>query len=273
MKLLHALSRRFPHKYAIDAKRLGDERTLAWSNLGFWSDTSDYKTACCQLAERLADSVQLSSKDRLLDLGCGQGASLQHWVERYQIQSVCAVELQPDHVKRIQHTFPQIEQIIQGSFLDLTPDIFRPHFDVVICIDAAYHSPLNLFIKAAESVLNSKGRLGFHYLILSEKWAQLPALQRQKYKYLLKAANVDLDDLADFTTTEQCLQANGFDQIQIVDITTDVFAGFANYMASRPYDSKHNIDEIKIRATAKLCQYLYDEGIVRYVQIAATKQE
>jgi hypothetical protein len=33
MKLLHALTAKLPHKYAIDAKQLGDERTLAWSNL------------------------------------------------------------------------------------------------------------------------------------------------------------------------------------------------------------------------------------------------
>lgn len=272
MKLPHALSHWFPHKYAIDAKRLGDERTLAWSNLGCWADTSDYKTACRQLADGLADAVQLSSTDRLLDLGCGQGASLQHWVEHYQVQSVCAVELQLDHVKRIQHAFPQIEQIIQGLFLDLKPDTFGPHFDVVMCIDAAYHSALNSFLTAVGSVLNSKGRLGFHYLLLSEKWTQLPVWQRQKYKYLLKAADVDLDDLADLTTTEHTLQAQGFDQIQIVDMTTDVFGGFAHYMASRPHHSKQNIDEMKIRATAKLCQYLCDKGIVRYVQIAATKQ-
>ncbi|ECE6726544.1 SAM-dependent methyltransferase, partial [Salmonella enterica subsp. enterica] len=52
MKLLHALTAKLPHKYAIDAARLGDERTLAWSNLGYWDNTTDYKTACCQLADQ-----------------------------------------------------------------------------------------------------------------------------------------------------------------------------------------------------------------------------
>ena len=31
----------FGHKYAIDAKRLGDDSLLAWSNLGYWQNQYD----------------------------------------------------------------------------------------------------------------------------------------------------------------------------------------------------------------------------------------
>ncbi|MFW1931658.1 SAM-dependent methyltransferase, partial [Acinetobacter baumannii] len=83
MKWLQAIQQKLPkHKYAIDAKMLGDNAECAWSNLGYWDEaTSSYPQACQQLAERLAQAVQLNQHDRVLDLGCGQGASLKYWLE------------------------------------------------------------------------------------------------------------------------------------------------------------------------------------------------
>lgn len=106
------------HKYAIDAKRLGDDAWLAWSNLGFWQGQQyNYPQACQSLADQIAQSIQLKSTDCVLDLGCGQGASLLHWTQHYHIQQLSAVELQPECVKRIQKQLPQV-QIHCGSFLD-----------------------------------------------------------------------------------------------------------------------------------------------------------
>lgn len=53
----------FGHKYAIDAKRLGDDSLLAWSNLGYWQDQHhDYPQACQSLADQIATSVQLKKR-------------------------------------------------------------------------------------------------------------------------------------------------------------------------------------------------------------------
>ena len=91
------------HKYAIDAKRLGDDTLLAWSNLGYWQGQQhNYPLACQSLADQIAASVQLKSTDRVLDLGCGQGASLVFWMEHFQIQNLSAVELQTECVEKIQ---------------------------------------------------------------------------------------------------------------------------------------------------------------------------
>ena len=80
------------HKYAIDAKRLGDKSEMAWSNLGYWQEQSqNYPLACQMLADQLAQAVQLKKTDRLLDLGCGQGASLLHWLSHYQLEQLAAV--------------------------------------------------------------------------------------------------------------------------------------------------------------------------------------
>ena len=268
-KVRVALSRFIPHKYAIDASSLGDDEELAWTNLGFWKNTQNYREACRQLADHLAQAINLNSKDHLLDLGCGQGASLLHWLQHYQPKSLSAVELQTQCVHKIQKLIPEISQIFCGSFLNLKQFEFKQYFDVVMCIDAAYHSDLNLFLNSVVPILNSKGRLGFHTLILSD--TVLNSKQKMKYKWLLKAADVDLKSLMTTTQINHALQQHGLEQIALEDLSTAVLAGFSQYIATRAKTERGGLDQLKIQMTAKLCQRLFEEGIVRYIQLSAVK--
>ena len=273
MKWLQALRGHLPaHKYAINAKLLGDDAELAWSNLGYWqADAPSYPAACRALADRLAQAVGLNSNDRLLDLGCGQGASLLHWQAQYQVRKLSAVELQPACVAKIQRCAALQADVRCSSFLDLKRIFPQPAFDAALCIDAAYHCSLNAFLPSVHPVLAANGRLGFHYLMLSEKYLHLNALQRLRYQALLKAADVSLQDLLLPSALRQCLEKFKFTDIQIQDISAQVFAGFGAYEAGYLQSNARGVDRFKIQATAKLCRILYEEGIVRYVQIAARK--
>ena len=272
MKWLQTIQQQFSqHKYAINAKQLGDDAELAWSNLGYWDDaTSSYLDACRQLADQLAQAVHLTSNDRLLDLGCGQGASLLHWQQHYHVQHIEAVELQSSCVIQIQKHLPQITAIHPHSFLNLKQIQFKSGFDVVLCIDAAYHSNLNSFLDSVGSVLNSKGRLGFHYLMLSDQWLDLNLFQKKKYQWLLKAADVNLNNLMTASVLKQTLQSYDFEGIEIRDLSKEVLQGFANYFQQLPQQTT-DLDAFKIRMTAKLCHKLYADGWVKYVQISAKK--
>ena len=262
------------HKYFIDAKQLGDDTELPWTNLGFWDNTQNYPQACRQLADQLALATHLNSKDHLLDLGCGQGASLLHWLEHYQPKSLTAVELQPECFAKINQHITKLDHIYCQSFLNLNLLPFKRKFDVVLCIDAAYHSVLNSFLASVSTVLNSNARLGFHYLIRSDRCQNMSALQQQKYRYLLKAADVSWGEVPDKAQLMATLQQQGFENIQIQDISTSVLQGFAHYIQQqKTSDTTHSkLDRFKIQMTAKLCQKLYQEGYVRYVQVVATKQ-
>ena len=277
MKWLQAIQQQFSqHKYAINAKQLGDDAELAWSNLGYWNDTtSSYPDACRQLADQLAQAVHLTSNDRLLDLGCGQGASLLHWQMHYHVQHIEAVEMQSSCVIQIQKHFPELAAIHQHSFLNLKQIQFKSGFDVVLCIDAAYHSNLNSFLDSVNPILNSKGRLGFHYLIWSEKWLNLNSLQKQKYRCLLKAADVNLNHLMTESVLQHTLQSYDFTEIEIRDLSEGVLEGFANYFHTLQQLLQQSIglDAFKIRMTAKLCAKLYADGWVKYVQISAKNNQ
>lgn len=275
MKWLQAIRKSIPkHKYAINAQMLGDDRELAWSNLGYWEDTtSSYPEACQTLADQLAQSLELTSKHNLLDLACGQGASLIHWQDAYQIQKISAIELQQECVENIKSEYSKFVDIHCDSFLNLKNIPFQQKFDVVICIDAAYHCNLNSFVRSACSVLNSNGKFGFHYLMLSDEWKNLNSLQKQKYKWLLKAADVNLDDLMSKAEMAQVLENNEFKEIQILDLSKQVFAGFASYIQNSlvlKTDSK-KLDQFKIEMTAKLCRTLYEDGLIKYVQVSAER--
>ncbi|WP_288420886.1 methyltransferase domain-containing protein [uncultured Acinetobacter sp.] len=272
-KVRAALSRLIPHKYAIDASSLGDDGELAWTNLGFWKNTQNYPEACRQLADHLAQAVNLNSKDYLLDLGCGQGASLLHWLQHYQPKSMSAVELQAQCVNKIQNLTPEISQIFCGSFLNLKQFKFKQAFDVVMCIDAAYHSSLNSFLDSVTPVLNSNARLGFHYLMRAESCQNMTMLQEQKYRYLLKAADVAWDAVPTEQILRTTLQQQGFTDIQIEDLSEQVLFGFSEYIQKQQGQfQSRGLANFKIQMTAKLCQQLYQSGYVRYIQITAIKK-
>lgn len=275
MKWLQALRQHLPeHKYAIDAKLLGDNADLAWSNLGYWqADTASYPDACQALADQLAQAIHLNAQDHVLDLGCGQGASLLHWLEAYHLQHLSAVEMQPACVEQIQQHLNSKAHIYCASFLNLKPIFPQPVFDAVLCIDAAYHSPLNTFLCAAASVLKANGRVGFHYLMLSEQYVNLNRLQKLKYQALLKAADVNLSDLQGIGGLHQSMEHFKFKEIEIQDISQQVFSGFEHYAGQVLNSSpqRQGLDQFKIQMTAKLCRILYAEGVVRYVQISAQK--
>ncbi len=233
MKWLQTLQRHLPkHKYAIDAKQLGDHAVLAWSNLGYWENSqSSYPEACQTLATHLADRLQLKSNDRVLDLGCGQGASLLLWQQHYHVQQLCAVELQAECVQRIQHTLNSNIHIIQTSFLNLNSKLFSVPFNVVLCLDAAYHSDLNSFLRSTHSVLNSKGRIGFHYLMLSNAFLNLNRFEKLQLKMLLKAADVHLEQLQLETNLQHSIEAQGYQQVVIEDLSDAVLAGFFSLLS------------------------------------------
>lgn len=275
MTWLRTLQHYFPkHKYAIDTKWLGDNAVLAWSNLGYWQQEvkSSYPQACQTLAMRLADGVRLNAEDRLLDLGCGQGASLILWQQNYGVRQLAAVELQWACVQRIQDALRSNVQMVQASFLDVNLSLFTAPFNVVLSVDAAYHSPLSQFLDAVHGVLETQGRIGFHYLVLSETFLTLNHWQRLQLKAQLKAADIDLDQLPLLTHLQDILDKHGYKQGHIEDISEAVLAGFSSYYATHLASyTAYNLDHFKIKMTAKLCQNLFERGIVRYVQITAIK--
>lgn len=274
MKLLQVIQKKLlQHKYAINTKLLGDSSELAWSNLGFWQNQASYIVACEKLADHLAQSIHLNSKDRVLDLGSGYGASLLHWQKKYHVYDIESVELQEQCVNHITKYFKQTIPVYCDSYLNLKKIPFQKKFDAMVCIDSAYHSPLNLFLEAINAVLNSNARIGFHYLMLSEQWTKKTQFQKYEYALLLKAVDIQIKNLNSRAEIVDHLHDFKFKNIKITDLSKPVFWGFSKYIEEHFDSSENNLDILKIKMTAKLCRKLFEDGLIQYVLVTAQYEE
>ncbi len=79
---------------------------------------------------------------------------------------------------------------------------------------------------------------------LSERWENLNALQRRKYQFLLKSADVNLKDLMTVGALYAFLDRFEFKNIQIQDLSEPGFSGFADYV-QKTLNSKASDDQVQ----------------------------
>ncbi|XID75065.1 SAM-dependent methyltransferase [Alkanindiges sp. WGS2144] len=262
------------HHFAIASHLLGDSRPLAWTNLGFWQGTHDYPVACQQLAQLVGKAARLAPSDHLLDLGGGQGASLVYWNTAFAIEHMSAFELQPACINAINKArLPQLDGIYQASFsqLPLPAVHLQQAFDAVVCVDAAYHALLADFLAVNKAALKNQGRIAFTTLMLSPLWIKASVMQKKLTLKLLGLACVPQQHLLNEMQVVTQLQASGFTHIKIKHLDQPVLQGFAHYIAHHhpPVRAGQYRDWLKIRCTAKLCGFLYRQGLVHYSLISA----
>ena len=253
----------------INHSLLGDARKQAWSNLGLWrTGQSDYRTAAQALALQLAEQMSLQAASSLLDVACGYGASLNVWHEMgireitgLEPQTACVQAWQTDRRFQCWHNRMQkLNLLSQGQ-----------PFEAIIAIDAAYQWDVQLWLQQAHAALCPNGRLGFHFLLLADDFAQRPVWQRLCTRVLLRMVGVKT-----FVTANQLQAAlqtqtsSTWAEVVIIDLSDEVLGGFGQYalrLPTQPYD----FDHLKIQATGYLCRYLHRQKSVRYVSISMQK--
>lgn len=261
--------------FAINPQLLGDGNRLAWTNLGAWCCPDDaYITAAQRLAQYIGEGLSLSETDQVLDIGCGHGASLQYWHRHFAVQYIVAMELQAQCCDKLWRSqLPYLKQVLNQSVFDQHTTRKIAQFDVVLSVDAAYHYPLRNYLQAIQPWLKPGGRTGFHFLLKSDGFNSLSMQQQKQIGQKLKWAKVDVGLLHDQTSAHSTLQAYGFEKIEIMDLTDQVFKGFSGYFFAQKFrwQEQLSLDYLKIKMTAQLCAYLAAQGQIRYVQITAQK--
>ncbi len=268
--------------FAIASHLLGGESNgLGWSNLGDWRNTNDYVIACQQLAAQVGLAAGLSTTSRLLDLGCGQGASLAFWQSHFSVADITALELQAECVEQMKRYQPAAVQLIaQGRFdqlplaAELEAAINRQPFDTVVCVDAAYHArSLLSFAQVAKHSLGGGGHVALSTLMLSSRWQQASFWQKQTHQRLLALAEIPMLSVLDQLQIEHTLSSMGFRNIKIEWLDEAVLEGFSHH-ASRISNTlkpsaKWTKSWLKIAMTARLCRYLHTQQLIHYVVISA----
>lgn len=275
-------------RYRIASYLLSEtQRTLAWSNLGYWENTDDYVIACEQLAAKIGSAAKLNNQTRLLDLACGQGASIVFWRQHFGINYMTALDIQTGYIRNIKDYFVDQQRIdnnyfnlriIEGSFdqAELPIGVDQAHADAIVCVDAAYHATsISAFIEFCTQALKPAGRLAFCTLLKSEQWPQANHWQKIQHELLLKVAGVSKASVVSAAELEQQLAEQGFEHVKISHMDKEVLAGFSAYIQQRAtalsLTQRLSPAWQKIVMTAKLCDFLYKNQLVNYSLISAVK--
>lgn len=276
-------------RYRIASHLLSEtQRSLAWSNLGSWENTNDYVIACEQLAAKIGRAAKLNPETRLLDLACGQGASITFWRQHFGVNYMTALDIQHSALQHIKDYFVDQQRIdrqyfnlrvIEASFdqANLPIGVDYEHADAVVCVDAAYHAQsMTAFINFCTQALKPAGNLAFCTLVESAQWQQASPWQKVQHEWLLKLAGVSRKSILNQAELEQCLAEQGFEQIQIIHMDQEVLAGFSHYIQQRAsalsMSQKLSSAWQKIAMTARLCDFLYKHQLVHYSLVSAVKK-
>ena len=154
----------------INSALLGDARRQAWSNLGLWREgDTDYRVAAQALALQLAEQMPLQADAKVLDVACGYGTSLNLWYE-LGVRDITGLEPQTACVHAWQADLRF--QCWLDNMQNLNLRAQGQTFEAIIAIDAAYQWDLQQWLQQAHAVLRPNGRLGFHFLLLADDFAQ-----------------------------------------------------------------------------------------------------
>jgi cyclopropane fatty-acyl-phospholipid synthase-like methyltransferase len=150
-----------------------------WCNLGLWNDgdhgdcdpLGGYDEACERLALALGSAAGLTTNDTVLCCGCGSGAELGLYKDRFKLRHITGIDPDFDlaaeskrscfngHDFNIRRMKARVEDLHQSAGAD---SLFPPtYFSKILALDNVYHymSKLNFFRDCA-SMLPPGGKVG-----------------------------------------------------------------------------------------------------------------
>jgi len=242
----------------LDASAFSDDST--WMNLGLWSSLSrgektklNFTEANIALATRIGDLALLGTDAALglttiVDLGCGNGDSLQLWANtpRYhQMRRIIGVNsskseylFASDRLKNEPRISVHLADAV--GFIE-KPEIHLNNF-AVVSVDAAYH-----FLPSREAFLracHTSGamRISLSDIVLSERWARergrmdfLTTTFRDWFiRLICWAGGIPLVNLSyGPIELDRLLDETGWNITQFETVTADVFLPFSKYCFGR----------------------------------------
>ena len=211
------------------------ELRSSWCNLGLWSTAcTRFSAACAELARLLAVAAQLTAADEVLDVGVGYGEQVRLWLDEYGVKRVVALENSKTVAAAARAALADkpAATIICGDagHLSDTGLTAQPaSFDVVLCLDCAYHfATREAFIASAVPLLRPAGRFAAVDLIPTKcrsRWSFMFFAQR----LVAVAVGIPWSNLYGAEEYMGILCASGLTAAQVQPIESPTFARLGAY--------------------------------------------
>ncbi|NJM90858.1 MAG: methyltransferase domain-containing protein [Myxococcales bacterium] len=214
--------------------RMGQKDYSTW---GFWSDdTADMNQACDTMIREIAAAAAISPGHRVLDVGCGAGASTMDLARLTHARELVGIDI--THELLVHASAATEREGLAGvrfERMSATQLIFADQvFDRVIAVDCASHfDPRDGFFAEAARVLRPGGRAVLLDLVLGGPPVTLA--DKALMKLLLEGWRLPKANCYDATAYAERVAAAGFREVVVRDVSERVLPGATRHMLSESY--------------------------------------
>lgn len=271
-----------PPYFDVLIERFQKQMVSRFVHLGHWDHPSptslneppqagDIERAVERLNEVLIDMAGLQRAQRLLDVGCGFGATLQHINERFSHMWLAGVNIDPRQLAICRQLEPLNDNELQWIAADACCLPFAAcSFDCIFCIEAMFHfTSRRTFFREAARVLRPGGVLVASDIVLTES-----AKQVEVPRFCIEAPLRDgygpwPDFWGEDADHRQLGTAAGLRCTSLVDATPHTLPSH-RFTVPRDSDVLRDPGDPLMRA-AMMLKWLHAKGHIRYVYMRFDK--
>jgi ubiquinone/menaquinone biosynthesis C-methylase UbiE len=179
-------------------------------NFGYWTyGTRTQRAACENLMEKLLSFIPRKN-GRILDVGCGRGASTKYLLNYYEPSKVTGINISSKQLQWCRTVSPDCTFLLMDATQLDFPD---ESFDNIICVESAFHfNKREDFLHEASRVLKPGGRLVLSDVLFKSKEIQglSPYMTATNYVKNLKDyeslyRKAEFEDIKIINATNECL--------------------------------------------------------------------
>ncbi len=190
----------------------------AFYNVGYWEDLDiNLKEACEALVKKHLNLIDLSKGAvRILDVGCGLGATTNAIKERFPKAKVTGINISQRQIEYARQQYPNCNfQVMDAAKLSFPND----YFDLIVSVEAIFHfHTRERFLKQAYRVLKKEGEFVFSDLLLYDShWVGNWSVPKENLSLSLEAY-------------QNLISKTPFRVESLQDITANSWMGFCNYI-------------------------------------------
>lgn len=248
-----------------------------WHNNGYWKEARTYPEACQALARLVAESAELGSEDRVLDVGFGYGEQDVYWLKEFDVKEILGINITPLHVEVGQRRVKELKldkkirlQLGSGTYLQYEDE----SFDKVVSLESPFHfNTREKFFQEAFRVLRPGGKLAVTDMLPSPG-GKTSGLRRRIGRKLVCIPEANMYDRHVYARK---LEEAGFKNVTVTSIAPYVFPGSTKYFKLRKLRSLGmestvvELTEEEIRTCYGAADKEKDTGISDYIVASAEK--